>query len=83
MVEKANSIIDRFKSPALWITLLASLFWISVRLNNVDVIGDRLDKKIAVQNEHQEEIHELKLEIVRLEGDIKVLKKEMELIHDE
>lgn len=79
-MEKANEIFEKFKNPALWLTILASLFWVSIRLNNVDVLESRLNKKIEVQNEMHKEIDEIKLmikdeKIERLEDKIEILLK--------
>jgi len=92
MTDKINGMWDKFKNPVLWMTLIGSVFWVSIRLNNVDVIDDRLDKKIAIQNEmhtdqdnmkaaFKDEINSIKTgfvdEIHRLELRIKELECEI------
>jgi len=84
MTERVNGILDKFKNPAIWIALIGSIFWISIRLNNVDIIESRLNKKIQLQNEmhddqddmkseFKDEIHRLEIQIKDLEAEIKIL----------
>lgn len=67
-----NGWIDKFKNPAIWFAALSALFWISIRLNNVDVLEERLDKKIKIINEQHEKIHTLELRIEVLETKIEL-----------
>lgn len=73
MKDKQN-ILDKFKNPTLWIALIAVMFtaggffsYLSVQLNNIDVIDQRLDKKIKVINELEDEVIELEKRIIILE----------------
>ena len=65
MPNQIISTLDRFKNPALWITILGIFFYLSIRVNNIDVIEKRLGKKIEIQNMHEIEflkkIHVLEL----------------------
>lgn len=65
--EKMNGLIDKFRNPTLWITMIIFLSFVSVKLNNIDVISERQDKKITIQNELIQEINDLKMEIKDLE----------------
>jgi hypothetical protein len=56
-MDKVNGILDRFKQPALWITVLCGIYFVSVRLNDVDVIKARQEKKIKIQNDIIEKMH--------------------------
>ena len=56
-MDKVNGILDRFKQPALWITILCGIYFVSVRLNDVDVIKSRQEKKITIQNKIIEDMH--------------------------
>jgi hypothetical protein len=62
-----NTWIDKLKSPALWLTLLGSISYIAVQLNNISVLEDRLQKKISIQNEMKKDIHSLELKVKELE----------------
>ena len=55
--------MEKLKNPAFIIMLLGIWYGFSVTYNNVGVIGNRLDKKIAVQNEMHTEIDEFKMEM--------------------
>jgi len=62
MPNQIISTLDRFKNPALWITILGIFFYLSIRVNNIDVIEKRLEKKIEIQNEMIEDYYQFKLE---------------------
>ena len=53
-----STLIDKFKNPALWLTILGMLVYVVIRLDKVDVIEKRLDKKIEIQNEHEQQLNE-------------------------
>ena len=78
-MEKVNSFLEKFKNPALWITMVAAIFWISIRLNNVDVIETRLDKKIKVLNEMHDSFDTLKLEMIEKIHDVEIKIKDEEI----
>lgn len=65
--EEVNGIIEKFKNPALWLSLVVAFSYIAVQLNQVTVLDDRVTKKIAIINEMHEKIHTLEMRIVVLE----------------
>jgi hypothetical protein len=84
MPNQIISTLDRFKNPALWITILGIFFYLSIRVNNIDVIEKRLGKKIEIQNEILEiqNMHEIeflkKIHVLELKSkntEIELLKK--------
>ena len=65
-----SNIIDRFKNPALWLTILGVFVWITIRINSVDVntkdikiLEDRVQKKIEMLNDLNSDFYQYKLEM--------------------
>jgi len=67
-MEKAN-FIERFKNPAIILSILGVFVWITLALNTVDVnkkeirvLEDRLQKKIEMLNTLNKNFYEYKLD---------------------
>jgi len=71
----ADTWTERFKNPILWIAVVSIIGTIAVTLNNVDVLSNRLEKKIKIINELQHENDKQNIEIEKLKKDIEHLKK--------
>ena len=81
-MDKTNTLIDKFKNPVLWLTLIGAFFWISIRLNSIEVIEQRLDKKITLLNETIEDANQMEIQLLKQKHahEILILKKEKESI---
>ena len=51
---------DKFKSPALWLAVAGVLVYCIIRLDKVDVLERRLEKKIEIIEQLEDDIDELK-----------------------
>lgn len=58
-----NKLAEKLNSPSLWLAMIIGFSALIVTYNDVGVIGTRLDKKIEIQNEHNDLIKGLILDI--------------------
>ena len=63
-----TTLIDRFKNPSLWFTIVAAIALVSIAYNNISVnsadiqtLDQRIAKKVEIQNELIQEVLELRL----------------------
>lgn len=88
MTEKVNQWVDKLKNPALILALFGTFYWVSIRLDKVDVIEQRLEKKITIivelegrmtdmEIEYLEERKNLEIEVEKLKVEISHLKEEL------
>ena len=58
-MSNTNTLVDRFKSPALWLAVAGVLVYCVIRLDKVDVLERRLQNKIEIIEEQAEAIDDL------------------------
>ena len=77
-----QTFVDRFKSPALWITILIGFVYVVIRLDKVDILEARLDKKIEIQNEHENQLiqHEIHFLQYQLKAQDELHELELEIL---
>jgi hypothetical protein len=79
MTDKPNTWVERLKNPALWLTVLGVMFYVTIRLDKVDVLEQRLDKYIERHNKLNEENEQLRHVIKDMELEFYKLHYEQEL----
>ena len=72
MNDKPNSPILRFATPSVMIALATAIIWLIVEVKKIPTIDQRLEKKIAVQNQMHTEFDEFKIETIKEQYEIKL-----------
>jgi len=85
-MEKAKPFFEKWQNPALWLTIVASLWWFSqemgmVRVNEgqVKILHSRITTEGETNDEQADRLYQL--EINHLKGEIDFQKEKLEIIN--
>ena len=72
MNDKLSSPISRFITPSVILALVTAIIWLIVEVKKIPTIDQRLDKKIAIQNQMHTENDKFKIETIKENYELKL-----------
>ena len=84
-MEKAKPFFEKWQNPALWLTIVASLWWFSqemgmVRVNEgqVKILHQRITTEVETNDEQADRLYQLEINHIR--GEVDFQKEKLEMI---